>query len=234
LIVIDPVDKNRNVAAALSLEQFERIVAAANAFLKKPAIKFFFPEKTKPLPLEKIKQILKKKELIGIEIAYPKGTLPDIAWGQIKRLGRKISKQLDLHGFGVNQAAEWSDEKNSIVFLFELENLALQKAVKRTGPLVSMKEHSEKFLKAHPKPLSGPRIEKGRWVLETEREFTSAEKFLEEYLEKIAFEEKENMGKAIGQKKIILHEKNMLGLYSKNTEFSEFLTKYLKGKESFL
>ncbi|MDD5162799.1 MAG: CCA tRNA nucleotidyltransferase [Candidatus ainarchaeum sp.] len=234
LAIIDPVDKNRNVAAALSLEQFERIVAAANAFLKKPSMKFFFPEKTIPFPIEKIRKILQKKELIGIEIAYPKGTLPDIAWGQIKRIGCKIAKQLDLAAFKASQTAEWSDEKNSIVFLFELESLLLQKAEKRIGPLASMKEHSEKFLRAHPKPLSGPRIEKGRWVLETEREFTSAEKFLETYLKILAKEESGDIAKAIKKRTVILHEKNLLALYSKNKEFAEFLTSYLKGKESFL
>ncbi|MDD5148013.1 MAG: CCA tRNA nucleotidyltransferase [Candidatus ainarchaeum sp.] len=234
LAVVDPVDKNRNVAAALSLQQFERLIAAANAFQKKPSMKFFFPEKTIPMPIEKIKQVLKKKELIGIEIPYPEKTLPDIAWGQIKRLRQKISKQLDLRDFKVQQGSEWTDEKKSIIFLFELEESRLEKAVKRTGPLASMKEHSERFLQAHKNPLSGPRIEKGRWVLELEREFTSAEEFLKKYMKQLSSEETENIRKAIKKRTIILHEKNMLNLYKQNREFSEFLTQYLKGKESFL
>lgn len=234
LVIIDPVDKNRNVAAALSLEQFNRLVAAANAFLKKPSMKFFFPEKIKPLPLEKVLQVLKKKELIGLEIGYPKGALSDIIWGEIKRVREKISRALELQDFKVDSSAEWTDEKNSIIFLFELESLQLQKALKRIGPPASMKEHSEKFLKAHKKPLSGPRIEKGRWVLETEREFTSAEKFLSQYAKKIVSQEKPDIRKAIRQKAVVLHEKNLQKLYKKSSEFAEFFTKYLKGKENFL
>ena len=97
-----------------------------------------------------------------------------------------------------------------------------------------MKEHSEKFLKAHKKPLSGPRIEKGRWVLETEREFTSAEKFLAGYAKKIVSQEKPDMKKAIQQKAVVLHEKNLEKLYKKSPEFQEFFTRYLRGKEGFL
>ena len=37
----------------------------------------------------------KKKELIGIETAYPKKALADIVWGQIKRVRDKISRQFD-------------------------------------------------------------------------------------------------------------------------------------------
>ncbi|MBN1941505.1 MAG: CCA tRNA nucleotidyltransferase [Candidatus Diapherotrites archaeon] len=234
LIIIDPVDKNRNVAAALSERQFNRIVFAANAFLKKPSLKFFFPKKIESYSIEKVRQILEKKELIGIEIAYPEGALSDIVWGQIKRFRQKIERQLNLHDFKVNQAAEWTDEKKSIIFVFELKTLQLQRAKKISGPPVSLKEHSAKFLKKHKRVLSGPRIEKGKWVAEVEREFVSAEKFLRKYIRKIASDERENIRNAIQKHSVILHEKNMLKLYKKNREFAEFFTKYLKGKESFL
>jgi len=234
LIVVDPVDRNRNVAAALSEQQFNRLIVAANAFLKKPSKKFFFPEKIESYSLSKVQGILKKKELIGIEIAYPKKALADIVWGQIKRVRDKISRQLEVHDFEVNQAEAWTDEIKTIIFLFELESLNLQRAKKIWGPPASMEEHSQRFLKKHKKVLSGPRIEKKRWVIEIEREFVSAERFLRKYMKKISKEEQGNMQKAIRQKTVILHESNMLKLYGKNKEFAEFFTCYLRGKESFL
>ena len=234
LIVIDPVDRNRNVSAALSVQQFNRLIVAANAFLKKPSKKFFFPEKIEPFAISKVQGILKKKELIGIEIAYPKKALADIVWGQIKRVRDKISRQLEVNDFEVNQAEAWTDEIKSIIFLFELESLTLQRARKLLGPPASMEEHSARFLKKHKKVLSGPRIEKKRWVIEVEREFVSAEKFLRGHMKKIGKEEQGNMQKSIRARTVILHESNMLKLYKKNKEFAGFFTRYLRGKESFL
>jgi tRNA nucleotidyltransferase (CCA-adding enzyme) len=48
LVVIDPVDLNRNVAASVSRENFELFRKAAKAYLEQPGLKFFFPPK-KPL-----------------------------------------------------------------------------------------------------------------------------------------------------------------------------------------
>ena len=42
LVVIDPVDPNRNVAAALAPKNFAKLVNSCHAFLKEPSQKFFF------------------------------------------------------------------------------------------------------------------------------------------------------------------------------------------------
>ena len=44
LIVVDPVDKNRNVAAAVSLQKMSEFVAASRNFLKDPSISYFHPK----------------------------------------------------------------------------------------------------------------------------------------------------------------------------------------------
>ena len=49
LIVIDPVDPARNVAAALTLDKMLQFAAASRCFLKNPDICFFFPERQMPL-----------------------------------------------------------------------------------------------------------------------------------------------------------------------------------------
>ena len=41
IIIIDPIDSNRNLAAAISNENIGRFVLAARAFKKKPSISFF-------------------------------------------------------------------------------------------------------------------------------------------------------------------------------------------------
>ncbi len=234
LIVIDPVDRKRNVAAALSLNQFSRIVAAARAFLKKPSEKFFFGKKEKPWSIAKLGKMLEKKELVAVRLGYPKGALSDIIWGQIQRLARKIETQLRMNEFNVLRSEAWTDEKKDIVIVLEVENRVLQKSTKNTGPFVTDEKNSKAFLGKHTKLIAGPRIEKGRWVIEVPRKYTRIEKFLQSFLKKEKRVEKDYMRKALNKKCRILQESNLVELFKKNREFAEFLTTYLKGEEEFL
>lgn len=232
LIVIDPIDKNRNVAAALSLNQFARIIAASRAFIKKPSQNYFFGKKTKTLPLNTVKKHLKKEGLIILETGYPKA-LADILWGQIKRLHKKLDMALEKEDFSVLRSSAWTDEKKSVIFVFDLKSNTLEKAMKRTGPPVTDEKNSEKFLKFHKNPLSGPRIENGKWTVEIERKNFDAKKFLKKTILHLKKTEKENIKKALNKKARILNEKEVLNKYKKEQEFCGYFSEYLKGKEEF-
>ncbi len=233
LMVIDPVDRNRNVAAALSLTQYSRMIAAARAFLERPSMAFFFGRREKPWSVGKVRNLLKKKELVAVELAYPAKALPDIIWGQLHRFGRKLANQLELAGFGVLRSEQWTDENEHMVVVLELESLILQRTEKRTGPEVADWASSKRFLAAHRKLIAGPRIEQGRWVIEVERKHVDAQSFLLDFLKKAKKNEKENMRRALNRKARVLDERGILGLYRKGETFRKFLTNYLKGKESF-
>ena len=234
LIVVDPVDSKRNVAAALSINQYARFVAACRAFVKKPSINFFFPKKHRAWSAKKLREFLKKTELVAVKIGYPKGVVEDIMWGQVRRLSRKISSLAKESDFIVTRTGEWLENKKMAIMLLEVESTKLQKSKIEIGPEVSDTRNSEAFLKAHARPLSGPRIRQGRWVLEVERKHQKLEKFLEETLRKMKKQEKEGMRKALNKHASIMNEKDIIGLYRKNKEFRQFLTSYLKGKEEFL
>lgn len=235
LIIIDPIDKGRNVAAALSREQFERMVLAANAFLEKPAEKFFFPELVKCWGIGKIRQMLSKKEIIALQLAYPKNVLPDIMWGELRRLERKISVQLKQYEFDVVRSDSWSDEKKTIALIYELKELALPKTMGRIGPFAEDLENQKRFIAAHKgRIISGPRIEKGRWVIETRREFADVKKLLCVIAKELAKKEKKDIKRAIKSGCRVLDAKGISALYGKNAEFRRFLTRYLKGKEEFM
>jgi len=229
LIIIDPVDKNRNVASALSLEQFERMILAAKLFLKNPKKEFFFPRKINPLSINKIKKMLTEKELISIKIPFPKKELADLVWGQLRRELRKLKNRLEENDFRVLQSNLWSDEKE-VYFIFELESSTLQKAKKIFGPKASDEENSKKFLEKKRKVISGPRIEDGKLVLEIEREYTHAKEFLIHELKEETKSETKSIKYGLKKAKV-LTEKELIKEYK--GEFSKYLTTYLKGKEIF-
>ncbi len=229
LIIIDPVDSTRNVASALSNEQFQRIMLAAKIFLKKPEQKFFFSKKTKIWSKEKVRKILSKKELIAIHGHFPKKILADLVWGQLRRFEKKCATHLNEKDFRVMQSGLWSDE-TEVIFMYELEALNLQKTKKISGPNASDEENVKKFLEKKRKIISGPRVEGERIVLEIEREETSAKQVLENFIKKEKKEEKSAI-KILLKKATVLSEKEILSKYKKN--FAAHLTKYLEGKESF-
>lgn len=233
LIVIDPVDKNRNVAAALSENQYARFIAASRAFLQKPSPRFFFPKNILPWPKKKLSAFLQKTEIVAIQLAYPKGVIEDQAWGQLRRLARKISSMAEQNDFTVKRTGEWVEKNRHMVIALELESRVLQKSKVRVGPEIVFRKNSESFLSGHTKPLSGPRIENGKWVVEVERKHTNIADFLGMLLKKIRKEEKNDVKSALAKTKI-LEEKSLAKLHAKNRNFAQFFTQWLKGKEEFL
>jgi len=77
IVIMDPIDSNRNLAAAISAENVGKFVLLCRAFLKKPSIEFF-KLKTNYLSKNNLKNVL------TIKFNY-KPRSPDIVWGQAKR-----------------------------------------------------------------------------------------------------------------------------------------------------
>ena len=229
LVLIDPVDPQRNVASALSNEQFDRMKLASKLFLAKPDMKFFFPSKRKIWSKDRVRKMLDKKEVIAVKASFPQKFLSDIVWGQLRRFLRKLSTQLRENDFEVLRETIWSDEKD-IYYIFELETLKLQKAKKVLGPKVKDEENVERFLANKKKVLSGPRIEKGRVIIEIERKEVFAKKVLQAFLKGTKKGERAAIRKSLKRPKV-LSEKDLLKIYK--GEFAEFFTHYLEGKENF-
>jgi tRNA nucleotidyltransferase (CCA-adding enzyme) len=232
-LVVDPTDKSRNVAGALSYNQFARMILASRTFLEKPSEHFFFGKPRSHLSKAQVKSYFSAEELVGIHLPYPPNLLSDVAWGQLQRLTKKLSHGLSSHSFSVCRSFHWTDGLKDAVILLEVDNPLLQKSQTRTGPKVVEARHCTDFLKAHPSPLSGPRVEEGRIVLEVQRKITHAADALLNEAKKSALNETSGWGKMLLRAKP-LSESQILSLFSKNTHFAFALSVFLKGKEPFL
>jgi len=227
LIIIDPVDENRNVASALSMEQYARMKLGAKKFLGEPNEKFFFGGEVSVWPKEMILKELNKREFLAIEANFPKNILPDLMWGQLRRYLRKAANSLEEKDFVVKKTNLWSDEKK-VFFLFELNKLKLDKVKKVIGPMKKDKENVKRFLEKKRTVLK-KYTEEGRVILEVERKERDAQKVLEGFVS-CSDEEKKGMKNCLKKAKV-LSEKDILKHYK--GEFAQHLTKYLEGKESF-
>jgi len=138
LIIIDPVDSNRNLGTAISAESVGKFILASRAFLKKPSLSFFKPQLRK----------LNKKNLdnaIIVKFNYKKRS-PDIVWGQIKRATTAVAGQLELAGFQVLRKSSVTDEKAEAALLFLLRSPNIEKNMIRRGPDIFMRKQSEDYI----------------------------------------------------------------------------------------
>ncbi len=178
LVVIDPTDKNRNTAAAVTAKSFFLFKKYAREFLKKPSEEFFFRPKVDPITEKELveTQMRRRTELIVVKFIPPK-TVPDIAWQQLRKFGERLQNILEetKYEFRVLGRDVFTDEKFIATVLLEMEVSKLPSVQKRTGPSVFDENDAKNFLdKYKDSALVGPYVEDGFWDVEIDRQFTSA------------------------------------------------------------
>jgi tRNA nucleotidyltransferase (CCA-adding enzyme) len=141
LIIIDPIDHNRNLGTAISAESVGKLVLAARSFLAKPSFDFF---------IKKEKKVVGNYEdlypnLVIVEFNYKKRS-PDVIRGQLKRSLNAISKQLELANFRVVRSACVTDEEKTAAFGFLLESVTLSAYAQKIGPNIFMREETANFI----------------------------------------------------------------------------------------
>jgi tRNA nucleotidyltransferase (CCA-adding enzyme) len=187
LIVIDPVDKNRNVGAAVSVEKFYTFVKACKNFIENPKKDFFFPPETKPYSLAEVSKEIKKRGTRWYLISFEKPkVIEDVLYPQMKRCKKAIEKLLTQNGFRVLRSDFYCNKK--CVLVFEMEVWQIPKITKNVGPEVYSK-HAEEFLKHYKE--NKVFIENDNWVVEIEREFITVLHYLKNLLKKSEKELKE-------------------------------------------
>ncbi|MBC7121314.1 MAG: CCA tRNA nucleotidyltransferase [Candidatus Methanosuratus sp.] len=188
LVVIDPVDRGRNAAAAVTTCALATFVSASRHFLKRPSLDFFFPPVTSIETSELLRMAGGRgTEVIAIETTCPR--LPsDVLWGEVNHSLSKIVRLLEEKGFRVLDSSAWSDEEKEVIFLLELEAGRLPDAEFHPGPSTLFPDDEDKFLRKHLKSertVAGPFIAGERWNVIRRRESTDSKTLLEENLPKM-------------------------------------------------
>ena len=240
LVMVDPVDKGRNVAAAVRKERLDEFIAASRAFLKNPDMKFFYPPETEALNTT---ELLNRINARGSTIVFVKFEgvvlVPDVLWGQLYRSKRALRKTIQHHDFTVLRDDVWSNEKNVNIFIFEVENRFLSNMKRHLGPPIKNKADCESFLQKHAgaaSTVSGPLIEERHWVVDVKRRYTDVVKLLKEKLGDggRSVGVAENFSESIADSLEVLGNDEALNLCSAYPEFAKFLTEYIEGKPRWL
>jgi len=245
LVMVDPVDPGRNVAAALTLDKMFQFVAASRLFFEVPDLEFFFPSPIQPLSDQEILEHIAKRKstLILLEFAAP-DLVEDVVFPQLRKAEQSIRALFDRNCFLVLRSdADWhrgvspelcdmGGSENSelcgvIRMLFELEVASLPRIERRVGPPVWAAEHAKKFVSSHLEPLSGPYVEDGQLVVEVARKFVEASELLRSQMTSLS------LGRHLGPElrrgyKIYLGQEI---LEIRDLEFRVFMARYFSARQ---
>ena len=182
LIAIDPTDKNRNVGAALRTEKVAEFIMASRNFLlseDEKKIEYFKGIKRKSNCNNILKQFNDRKtKTIAISFNIP-NVPADSLHPQLKKTQQSLQEKLEDNDFSVFRSDYWTDEEKIGIFLLELNVYKQNKYYIHEGPKIWDKIASDNFIAAHNENyyIIGDML-----VLNKEREFKSAKKFIKSIL----------------------------------------------------
>ena len=161
-ILIDPTDKNRNVASALRQTTWSRIQLLSKLFLEKPTTEFFFPKKP-TVKSSELKEAIQNRQISLIILQKNEAIPADVYWGQTLRISNKIKNKLAKSPFGFIFIDAF-EVNNYIIIAIETIRKKLSPIKKIIGPPVTTDmEHILQFYQKHKNDIiSGPWIEENR------------------------------------------------------------------------
>jgi tRNA nucleotidyltransferase (CCA-adding enzyme) len=226
LIMVDPVDPGRNVAAALTLDRMLQFASVARSFLAEPKLDFFFPPPQAPLSDEELIALINARGTMPIllEFAAP-DVVEDVLYPQLRKAEGSVKALIERNGFSMLRS-DVSTYRDRVVMLFEMQVWQLSKACPRIGPPVWQADHLSRFLAAHPRPLSGPYIANGKVVVEEARQYTSARDLLAEESANLSLGK--HLSASIREGHNIYAGRELLGI--KDEGFRIFLAHYFLAK----
>ncbi len=174
LVVVDPTDPDRNVAAVCSAANVARVQHFARELVAKPRIALFESAAPAPLEAQAVRTAFADRETVPVAVRFDApDVVDDQLWPQLERSREGIGDELDRRGFDVLRSVALADE--TAVLLFELAVAERPRIERHDGPPVHVREHARKFCDAYAgADVYGPFIEGNRYVVERERAFETA------------------------------------------------------------
>lgn len=194
IILVDPVQRERNACAALSFETLKRFIEIAKKFLAHPDESFFFKKK---IYIEKLRIIAKrnKAKLIILKAISTKNKI-DVAGAKLKKLYEFLYFLLKKNGFKVLlKDFEFNEKTFVATFYFILKEPDKEYIV--AGPPLHVEE---KYIKAFKKKWPKTFIKNKRLYAKAKHEISNVSQLLKS-IKKAQLEE-------MGIKEIKIKDKN--------------------------
>ncbi|MFZ5501511.1 MAG: hypothetical protein ACOY58_06335, partial [Candidatus Micrarchaeota archaeon] len=166
-VVVDPTDKDRNVAAAVTDESFKKLISLSKSFLRRPSEDFFF---RKPESFEEsIAKASRGANAYLVTMPRP-SVVDDVLWGQLHKLMRQL--KLSLKDYEPKKMLA-DDSRHLVRIAIVLGKDNLPGKMLKAGPPLEMKEHVKRFMAGHKRARFVKK--KGQIFAEVKRPFTKAD-----------------------------------------------------------
>jgi tRNA nucleotidyltransferase (CCA-adding enzyme) len=183
LVVVDPTDPERNVAAVCSTRNVARLQHHARALRDEPTVDRFRPRDLDPLSADAVREHVSRRGTTPVALDFaPPDVVDDQLWPQLRRSLDGVVDELDRRGFDVLRAAAFAtDDRDRAALFAELEVPARPTVTRHDGPPVHVDAHATGFYETYAadEDAYGPFVDDDRYVVERDREFTTAVALLE-------------------------------------------------------
>jgi tRNA nucleotidyltransferase (CCA-adding enzyme) len=175
LIVIDPVDKNRNVAAALSMQKFSEFIVACRNFLKNPSNEYF-KERTINANKDEIIDEFNKRATKCYILSFNVPELPDdVIYPQVNKTMNSFVNVSKMYDFNIIESNYYIDSENKAHIILEYDVDRLSNVKIHHGPLVRYGENGFNFKEKYPQAY----IKNNKWIAVSERKYKSVQEMIE-------------------------------------------------------
>ncbi len=179
LVFLDPTDKERNVASAVSNANLSLFIYACNQFLKNPSDTFFYP-KTRPAKKKDVLKIFNSRGTHVVLIVFKTpDVIDDILYPQLRKACQLFKRRFEMNDFKVLTSG-FKVRGEETLIAFEFPSKELSSAREHMGPPVNSDNEST-FISKHTnsdKALCRPYIHQDRWRVFLKRDYRRADDFL--------------------------------------------------------
>lgn len=186
LWIADPVDRRRNVAAAVSEASLATLILGARELLERPLRQIFFPNARPPLDPQRLARLttLRTTWVALITLDRPRG-VNEVVGPQVLTFLRQLWERLERTGFGP-LAVEHHMDEDRLFIAAELERGHLPRTRFHPGPH-GWRESTDSFRQRWAdNTLGRVHLHRGRLVVQRSREHTDLAGWLQEYLGRIS------------------------------------------------
>jgi tRNA nucleotidyltransferase (CCA-adding enzyme) len=179
LVVVDPTDPERNVAAVCAAENVARFQHYARDLLAGPREGVFFRDPPEPLDAAAVRDHVARRDATPVAVVFD---APDIVddqlYPQLRRSLDGVESALARRGFEPLRSATFAAER--AVLFVELAVERLPAVERHEGPPVAARDHAAGFFDAYADDPEtyGPFLDGERYVVERPRAFQRPAAFL--------------------------------------------------------
>jgi len=147
IVILDPIDTNRNLGSAISIRAASTLIKASRKFLCNPTNRYFISEVEHSIDSHFMDQL--SSFILIIKFQYTDRP-SDILWGQLKKLMKSIVKFSESYGFTIlKPTCSVDQEEKSCIIALLLESSTISPLFLKKGPEIFRRSDLKKFLEVN-------------------------------------------------------------------------------------